>query len=136
MQIVINNIYKGVATNTNREYALVKSVGDSVFESLLKNIKKPKSLILKVRGIGSFYLRKQKLLQYIESYRRFYTDPTYETTIKAISDDAESYERKRQQYENFCERVEEYKEYSEKRKEIKQIRNLTQPIIEPKNDDQ
>ena len=136
MQRVINDVYKTVSEDVNKSYDLVKSVGDSVFANLLANIKKPEKLILKVRGLGSFYLRKAKLASYIESYRRFYTDPTYERTQLAIAESLETYENKQKQYQNFCERMEDYERYVAKKKDIREIRNKTQPVIKPKDDDE
>lgn len=136
MQRVINDVYKKVGEDTNKSYDLIKSVGDSVFKNLLANIKKPECLILKVKGLGSFYLRKAKLAAYIESYRRFYTDPTYERTQLAIQESPETYENKQKQYFNFCERLKDYDRYLDKKKIIKEIRNKTQPVIKPKDDDE
>ena len=70
MQTVINTIYKQVSVSSEKSLEIVKSVGDKVFESLLKNFKKPPSLILKLRGLGYFYMRKNKLEEILKTLEK------------------------------------------------------------------
>ncbi len=135
MQALLNHIYKSVSTKSNKDYDLVKSVGDAVFKSLLHNIKHPSSLILKVKGIGSFYMRHKKLRFHMESYRDFYTNPENEKQKNAIIQNEEEFLLKQKQYLNLFNRVEDYKRYVAKKKMIKEIRNKTQPLIEIKKDE-
>lgn len=135
MQALLNHIYKSVSIRSGKDYDLVKSVGDAVFKSLLYNIKHPSSLILKVKGIGSFYMRHKKLLLHIESYRDFYTNPENEKQKNAIIQNEEQFFLKQKQYLNLFNRVEDYKRYVAKKKIIREIRSKTQPLIEIKRDE-
>lgn len=65
MQTVISKIYNEVALENELDPNIVKSVGDKCFQHLLKNFKKPLSLILKMRGLGYFYMRKNKLNEFL-----------------------------------------------------------------------
>lgn len=135
MQIVLNTIYQRIAESKNQEVALIKSVGDSVFKELLHNFKYPPSLILKVKGIGSFYLRNKKLTEYLRLREDFYFNPNNEKALDAKEKDLERFNEKKVRYLNLLNREIDYLGYLEKKAEIRKIRNLTQPLIPKKPED-
>ncbi len=134
MQMTLNAIYESIAKEKNQEYALVKSVGDCVFKQLLASFKTPQSLILKVRGIGQFYLRHQKLQEYIEQRRDFYFNPENEKSIDSRKHDEEDFYKRKERFENLILRLDDYQRYLEKKREIRLIRNKTQPLIQKEDD--
>lgn len=135
MQITLNSIYEELAKERNQEYALIKNVGDTVFKSLLKNFKEPPTIILKVKGIGQFYLRHQRLINDLESRRDFYYNEENEKAIEVKKENLEDFLERKRKYKNFVDRLTDYATYIERKKEIREIRNKTQPLIEKRIED-
>ena len=123
MQATSNEIYSAVSLLTGVDQELVKAVGDTVFSSISSHMRQPTSLILKIKGLGSFILRKKKIVQEVERIDRKIAFP-YRVKFET---DEEALERKRL----LMERLEEYERYFEKRAFIKKIRHANQKIIQP-----
>lgn len=116
MQYNSKEIYKEVSEENNISLASVKVVGDTVFLNINKRMKSPSSIILRIKGLGFFFLRNLKMQKFLE----------YEKN-KGESGDKELI--------NILEaRVEDYKRYLEKKKQIKQYRiehgEIVKPIIQ------
>ncbi len=61
MKIEHKQINTEVSNEHNIEFEIVKSISDKVFSSWVKWIRKPDTLILKIRGLGKNYYRKKKV---------------------------------------------------------------------------
>ncbi len=114
MQKTCNDIYSQVAQKYSLDTDMVKFVGDSVFAEVNIKLRKPSSLIIKIRHLGSFFMRRNNLLKYV-----------------ARNEVKELEEQIRYDLELFKERVREYEKYIEKRDKLRKKRYETQEIIQP-----
>jgi hypothetical protein len=76
MQIELKNIYKNLSKNTNISEDLLSAIGSSVFRETLDTIKSPPNLILRLKGVGRWFLRKQQMerkIEYLEEYYKYST---------------------------------------------------------------
>ena len=123
------DIYKMVAEETGESEQLYKDIGSFVFKETASMIKGPESLILKLKGIGSWHLRKKRMEIVVNAW----TDRAKVKTREDFSSEASylSYLEKHTQYMNFKERLEEYDRYLQLKQEIRQKRHETQILLEP-----
>ena len=76
MQADIKTICKKLSKEKNLDYDLLKAVGDTVFKHTGEVLKNPPNLIINLRGIGRWYLRKQQMerkIEYLEDYYKYST---------------------------------------------------------------
>lgn len=130
MQITSKEIYKKVSVDNNIPIELIKNIGDYVFNELYQFMQSPTALIVKVKSLGSWYLRKKKLEEFIFRHHTSFTKD--EIPEFSREESLERYLKQKAQYEVLLDRWEEYQRYKEKKEEIKEIRNKTQPFIKPK----
>ena len=128
MQSDHKEIYRLTAERTGEDPQLYKDVGNYVFAALYGHFKRPKSLIVKLRGVGAWHLRKQRLKAVVEMY-----PPDFE---KKKEDFESEYgflknENKIEIHNLFKERLKEYDDYITLRDEIRKIRYETQVLLEP-----
>lgn len=74
MQADIKTIAKKLSKETEYSYDLLKAVGDTVFKYTGEVLKNPPNLIVNLRGIGKWYLRKQQMerkIEYLEDYYKY-----------------------------------------------------------------
>lgn len=119
------DIYKMVASDTGKSPDLYKDIGSFIFRETARMLKEPSSLILKLKGVGSWHLRKRRLEIFVNSF----TEPTHDrfTAQQTILE----WDEKRKRYKNFLERLKEYDKYLEIKKEVRLIRNESQVLLEP-----
>lgn len=120
MQTVLSTVYKNVSESSQTDLNIVKSVGDQVFQSLLNNFKKPPSLILKVRGLGYFYMRKNKLLETLEKMK--VTEDRVEAGNLTSYETPEYLEERKKLKELLQKREQDYIRFLDKKKKIKELR--------------
>lgn len=118
MQYTSVELYNETSIKNDIPLHKVKFVGDIVFSALNSQLNKPEAIILKIKNIGKFYMRKNKLDGEIGFLREF---------IKKEGTDAKYTEK----LNNLVERQVEYEEYLEEKKKIKKIRHENQSIVEP-----
>lgn len=134
MQATSKELYANVVSNTGKDPALIKSIGDAVFYRLFTFFKYPESLICKLKGVGFWYMRKKKLNEYIHRWDSYYMmepPPAYED-LKQMRE----YENNRRQFNILIERQKQYELYLKKKLEIRAIRYKTQPIQKPKTEEE
>lgn len=119
------DIYKMVAAESGNSEDLYKDIGSFVFKETAKLLKEPNSLILKLKGVGSWHLRKARIKIFVEEY----TEPTHDEYTSELT--IREWEEKRKRYFNFIERLKEYDKYLEIKKDIRLKRNETQVLLEP-----
>jgi len=114
---------------TGKAEQLYKDIGNFVFTELSTHLKKPKCLIVKLKGVGSWWLRRKRMQIVIEEYPYRLNEKTRED----FSSDTEyqEYLNKKEQYLNFQERLKEYDEYIRIRDEVRKKRHENTPLLEP-----
>lgn len=132
MQSDYKEIYKLTAKRTGKSEILYKDVGNFVFAELYNMIRKPNSLIIKLKGIGFWFLRRKRLYNAIER-----SPANYEKTREDFSSDYsfEKNENKKELHKILLERIKDYNEYVDLKKQIRIERNKTQTLINPKLDE-
>lgn len=119
MQSDNNEIYRLTAERTKEDQDLYKDIGNYIFKSLYNNMKNPKSIILKLKGLGYWYLRKTRI-EFI--VKKEYTKPKQKEGF--FGDLAiDEYNNKIRLQNVFKERLVEYEEYVRIKKEVKKLRN-------------
>lgn len=116
MQSDYKTIYKMTAERTGKSEQMYKDLGNFVFAQLYKNFRNPKSIIIKLKGIGFWYLRKKRLEILLTRYAY---DP----------EKGSPFEDEEQTQEVMKLRLEDYKRYTEDKAEIRKKRNETQTLL-------
>jgi hypothetical protein len=121
MQSDSKEIYRLTAERTGLNEQLYADIGNFVQKDIHEQMKKPKSLILKVKGIGFWYLSKKRLsdilsyfpLHYdIEGYNDF---PSEQTFLRFVN--------KQELYKILKARLRDYDEYLRVKAEIKKLKD-------------
>lgn len=123
------DIYKMVAEETGKSEQMYKDIGSFIFKETAKMMKDPESLILKLKGIGSWHLRKKRLEIVVNEW----TDRAKIKTREDFNTDSayQTYKEKHDQYVNFEERLKEYEKYLAIKQDIRKQRNEAQVLLEP-----
>ena len=135
MQSDDKSIYDITSNRTGKPTQLYKDVGTFVFSSLYEKLRKPKSLIIKLKGVGTWYLRKKRMetlmSYYPEDYDKKEVDVEIMSPLSILN-----YENKREMFLLFKDRLAEYDRYITLRNEIRQERFKTQTIIKDADNQQ
>jgi len=128
MQSDHKQLYKITALRTGKDEQRYKEIGNFVFSNLYSFFKRPSALIIKLKGIGSWYLRRKRMEILVGYYppdfsRKPEDFPSQESVLK--------YENKVEIYNIFTDRLKDYEKYSQLRKEIREKRNETQTLLRP-----
>jgi hypothetical protein len=115
MQYTSNELYNEVSCENNIPLHKVKFVGDIIFNAINTNLKEPQAIILKIKNIGKFYMRKNKL----------------DSEVEYLKGELEKEEnpKQRDKLNNLLLRQVEYNKYLEDKQNIKRIRHGNQTII-------
>lgn len=108
---------------------MYKDIGTFIFKETSHLLKEPTSLILKLKGVGSWHLRKKRMEIVVNEW----TDRSEVKTREDFTSDSayETYLEKHLQYINFQQRLLEYDKYLEIKHQIRKKRNETQSLLEP-----
>lgn len=124
MQSDWKEIYKITAERTKEPEQLYKDLGNFVFSKLYSNLRRPKSLIIKLKGVGTWYLRKKKMQEF-----------KYPKEEKILGVDfileVNKYQNRLEMWNIFQERLKEYEEFLKIKQEIRKARNEVQGLLEP-----
>lgn len=125
------DIYKMVSADTGVNEELYKDIGSFIFKETARMLREPDSLILKLKGVGSWHLRKKRMEIVVHEW----TDRSAVKTREDFTSDAsfKEYQEKHKRYVNFQKRLEEYERYLEIKSEIRLKRNENQVLLEPNN---
>jgi hypothetical protein len=123
------DIYKQVAAKTGKSEQMYKDIGSFIFKETSRMLKNPSSLILKLKGVGTWHLRRKRMEIVVNEW----TDRSEVKTREDFTSDAgyNNYLEKHLRYINFQERLKEYEKYVEIKRQIRLKRNETQPLLEP-----
>lgn len=129
MQTNHNDIYNQLATDTGKSEQMFKDIGSFIFNETAKMLKEPTSLIIKLKGIGSWHLRKKRLDILVNEW----TDRGKVRLREDFPSDLSYgiYLEKHLQYMNFKDRLKEYDKYLEIKKKIRGKRYETQVLLKP-----
>lgn len=131
MQSDHKQIVKMTSERTGKSEQMYRDISSFVFTEVQQLLKKPKSLILKLKGVGSWRLRKKRMDIVVEEYREPLVDEF--TSIQSLLE----FKERRERYEMFKERLKEYNEYLTIKKQVRLKRNETQVLLRPnKGEDQ
>lgn len=75
MQSTLNDIVKKISIEEGLDESVLQSISNTVFKTTLENIKKPKSLILYIKGLGKIYARKRKTSDHLILYKKAILTP-------------------------------------------------------------
>lgn len=129
MQTSYSDIYKELAEENKIDEQIYKDIGSFIFKETADMLKNPSSLILKLKGIGSWHLRKKRMEIVVNEWTdRSEIKQREEFTSQYAYED---YWEKHKRYINFQQRLLEYDEYIRIKKEIRQKRNEVQTVIRP-----
>lgn len=129
MQTNHQEIYTTLAKEKDKPEQIYKDIGSFIFQETAKMLKEPTSLILKLKGVGSWRLRKKRMdiiinecsdRGLVRNREEFPSDASYNIYLE-----------KYKQYHNFKERLKEYDKYIDIKKDIKQKRHATQVLLQP-----
>lgn len=129
MQTNHQDIYIALAKETGGSEQMFKDIGSFIFRETAKMLKEPTSLILKLKGVGSWHLRKKRLDIVVNEWEdrskvrlreEFPSDLAYGIYLE-----------KHFRYLNFQERLKEYDKYLAIKKQIREKRYATQVLLEP-----
>lgn len=128
MQSDWKQLYKLTAERTGKSEQVYKDIGNCVFKKLSDTLKRPPTLITKLKGIGTWYLRRQRMKLVVESsffnYQKEFVEGEYFLSTIAK-------ENRREMYDVFVNRLKDYERYTELRKQVREIRNESQVLLEP-----
>ena len=133
MQSDNNEIYKITSQRTGQSQELYKDLGNFVFKALADGMKKPKSIILKLKGLGYWYLRKSRM----EVAVKMETREPLPTGIEHIDNIARTgYENRLEMKDHFRDRLVDYEKYIEVRNNVRRIRYGTDTIDDGEDTDE
>ena len=126
MQSDHKEIYRLTAKRTDKAEQTYKDLGNFVFASLAANLRKPKSLIIKLKGVGSWYLRKRRMVVAVAQREPYIDRKQFDT-----EDQLREWLEKKEIYNIFKARLKDYDEYIKNRDEVRKIRYENQVPLEP-----
>lgn len=128
MQSDNHQIYKLTAERTGKPSSLYKELGTCVFSCLYKHLRRPKSLITKLKGVGTWYLRRERIRILLEVF-----PPDFEKKPEDFKHPLSlvEHENKLEIFKIFTERMKEYDEYIEQRNETRKKRYETEVLLTP-----
>lgn len=122
-------LYKLTAEREGKSEQIYKDIGNTVFQELNGMLRRPKSLIIKLKGVGHWFLRKSRMEIVLEHYPIEGNKKPDELSPQAS---IFKYENKEEIQNIFKERLKDYEVFLKIKKEIRLKRNETQrPIIPP-----
>lgn len=132
MQTDYKQIYKELSESTGENEQMFKDLGNFVFAQAYSMMRNPKSLIIKLKGVGSWHLRKKRMEIVVTQWS--------DRGLVRLREEFESegmwneYVEKKKQYDIFVERLKEYEIYLKEKAEINKKRRETQYLLTPKED--
>lgn len=116
MQADSPSIYKTVSEKTKEDLELVSIIGDFMQKEIANNLRNPKSLIIKVKGLGGWHLRRMRLKASYDRLKNY----DYSKLVKL---DEEVKEVMRQHVIRMGEMLKEYDLYLEEKSKLKKIKD-------------
>lgn len=119
MQFESKDIYRAVANKTGEDLEYIEAVGNYIQKRLVEELKNPKKLILSVKGIGRWFLRKKRLQA---GYERL-----LDIDMSKYEEDTPHNKNKKEVIQKIIgimkDRLDEYKLFLEKKSLVRQKKN-------------
>ena len=129
MQSDHKQVYKFTAQRTGRNEQMYKDLGNFVFTEVLSHMKKPTCLIIKLKGIGTWWLRKKRMEIILGEWDE---RAKVKTRDQFESDNAfNTYLEEHEMVKIFEDRLKEYEEYIEIRNRLRKERYENTVLLEP-----
>jgi hypothetical protein len=130
MQTDHKELYTLTGLRTGNDEQIYKDIGIFMFNKLSKTLRRPNKLIIKLKGVGTWYLRKKRMEEALKWFPEDFdkTEKEFETEREVLR-----FENKKEVYRIFVDRLEDYKNYLAVRDSIRKIRYETQTLLEPIN---
>lgn len=117
MQSDPKEIYRITAARTGGNAQVYKDIGNFVMKATVDHIKRPNTLIIKLKGLGFWYLRKKRIDRILSYYPSYYE-------IEGYSDFCSEYaflnfQNKQELYKILKARQADYQLYLQKKAEVK-----------------
>ena len=108
---------------------MYKDIGSFIFQETARMMKNPQSLIIKLKGVGFWHLRKKRMDIVVNEW----TDRAVVKTREDFESDYgwNDYLERHIQYNIFKDRLKEYDKYLDLKKEVNTIRRKTQVLLTP-----
>lgn len=132
MQSDWKEVYRLTSKRTEKSEQMYKDIGNFIFNKLYTELRRPKSLIIKLKGIGFWYLRKKRIQAIVDIY-----PPNFDKKPEDFNHPLEllKHENKVEIYNIFKERLKEYEEYIIDRDKVRKIRHENQPLLESSDEE-
>lgn len=129
MQSDPKEIYRLTSERTEKDENTYKEIGNFVFSSLYSHLRRPKSLRIRLLGVGIWYVRKARLQVMTTLF-----PPDFDKKPEDFTSELKlfEHENKIELYNIFMERLKDYEKYSKAKADIKEIRNA-KASIQPSN---
>jgi hypothetical protein len=114
MQADSNYIYNKVSTDNQLDIDFVTAVGDFIQKEVANNLRSPESLIVKVKGLGNWHLRRMRLQSSFKNLSEY-----DQSKIKS----EEQKENLKLYLERMKARLEEYDIYLSEKAKKREIKN-------------
>lgn len=117
--------YKLTSERTGKSELVYKDLGNYIFKEVHSCLNRPRSLIIKLKGVGFWYLRKKRMETILKHY-----PVDYEKNREDFSSDIDflKHEDKKEIHDLFKERLVDYEKYLKIRRKIK---NGIEILLEP-----
>ena len=126
MQSDYKELVKLTSWRTGVNERIYKDLCNFLFAKTAEEMKKPKNLIIRLRGVGSWFLRMKRLKIKIALYEEFHS-PDWGQSIGVDGEEIPEVMK------IFRDRLKDYEKYVEKRKLIKGLRNEYKANIQSSN---
>lgn len=113
------------AERTGKSEQMYVDLGNCIFTEANQMLRKPKSLIIKLKGIGQWHLRRKRMQIVVSEFKDGLVDEF--TSPQTLLE----WKERRDRYEMFVERLKEYDDFISMRNEVRKKRYVTQKLIEP-----
>lgn len=126
MQSDWKEIYKLTAKRTEENEQIYKDIGNFVFTHLYYSMRRPEHLIIKLKGVGTWFLRRMRMKAIVQLFPPDFdkTREDFESPLGFLKN-----ENKKEIYEVFKKRLEDYERYIAIRNETRKIRYATQTLL-------
>jgi len=134
MQTDYKQIYQELSQKTGKPESLYKDIGTFMFQETARMMKTPETLIIKLKGVGNWHLRKKRMDIVVNEW-------TDRSEVKGrdqfTSDYAyDEYTEKHRRYIIFQERLKDYDRYIALRRQIREERLKHKVKTIPKSDEE
>lgn len=132
MQSTSKEIYKITASRTGHSEQLYKDIGNFVQKETAALIRRPPSLIIKLKGIGYWFLRKKQLESSLTRFPENFEEMESEFEENTMS--SFKFESRKEIYKIIKDRLADYVKYLAVKAEVKKKKDEFDQILKSEED--